>query len=155
MRKHREDWQTQFTFTIKANGLQDLSITTEDKTMMIQFLRARLAPQATLLVRPWDRSLLELPDFVNLPDLFDTEDWSSPMSLMHNSPGGENRDSESYSQALRLLVRLGQPFSAFLLEQQRGGEYKRIASDQNIIAQVKDTTSVFNDMIDVRTLEIL
>jgi hypothetical protein len=155
MRKDREEGQTQFTFTIKANGLQDLSITTEDKTMMSQFLRARRAPQATLLVRPWDRSLLELPDFADLFDTENMDDWSSPMSLMHNSPGGENQDSESYSQALRLLVRLGQPFSAFLLEQQRGGEYKRIISDQYIIAQVKDTTSVFNDMIDVRTLEIL
>jgi hypothetical protein len=55
---------------------------------------------------------------------------------------------------MRLIVRLGQPFSAFLLVQQRGREYKRIASDHGIIAQVKDVDSV-DGMMDVRTLEIL
>jgi hypothetical protein len=66
----------------------------------------------------------------------------------------ELADSESYSRALRLIVRLGQPFGAFLLAQQRGGEYKRIASDHDIIAQVVDGTSV-HSMMDIRTLEIL
>ncbi|KAG2353086.1 hypothetical protein BDR07DRAFT_1395414 [Suillus spraguei] len=51
------------------------------------------------------------------------------------------------------MVRLGQPFDAFLLTQQRVGEYKRIASDCNIVAQVKDITSV--DNMDIRTVEIL
>jgi hypothetical protein len=55
---------------------------------------------------------------------------------------------------LLLIAHLGQPFSAFLLAQQWGVEYKRIASDQNITAQVKDMTAV-RDMMDVRTLEIL
>jgi hypothetical protein len=54
---------------------------------------------------------------------------------------------------LQLIARLGQPFSALLLAQQQGGEYKRIASDQDIIAQLKDVT-VVRDM-DVRTVEIL
>jgi hypothetical protein len=53
-----------------------------------------------------------------------------------------------------LIVRLGQPFGAFLLSRQRGGEYKRIASDRNIIARVKDMASV-GDMVDIRTLEIM
>jgi hypothetical protein len=52
-----------------------------------------------------------------------------------------------------LIVRLGQSFGALLLAQQRGGEYKRIASNRNIIAQVKDLAAVHN-MMDVRTLEI-
>ncbi|KAG0703280.1 hypothetical protein DFH29DRAFT_917207 [Suillus ampliporus] len=51
------------------------------------------------------------------------------------------------------MVRLGQPFGALFLAQQRGGEYKRIASDHNILARVRDMTSV-DDMMDVRTLEI-
>ncbi|KAG1776998.1 hypothetical protein EV702DRAFT_1104801 [Suillus placidus] len=54
-------------------------------------------------------------------------------------------------RALRLLVCLGQPFSAFLLAQQCSGEYKRIASDHDIIGQVKDAVSVG----DIRTIEIL
>jgi hypothetical protein len=63
-------------------------------------------------------------------------------------------DSGSYSGALQLIARLGQPFSAIMLAPQRGGEYKRIASDQNVIAQVKDMTAV-HDLMDVRTVEIL
>jgi hypothetical protein len=99
----------------------------------------------------------------DLPDLSDTEseeDWSPPVSPSDDSSEVGSleehglADSESYSSALRLIVRLGQPFSAFLLAQQQGGEYKRIASDQNIIAQVKDMAAVRN-MMDVRMLEIL
>jgi hypothetical protein len=137
-------------------------ITTEDK--LIHLLRARSSHQSFLLVRPWDRSLLELPDFADLPDFSDTEsveDWTLPVSPLHDLPvvslGGDNGliDSGSYSRALQLVVRLGQPFSAFLLAQQWGGEYKRIASDQNIIAQVKDMTAVQDMMDSIRTLEIL
>ncbi|KAG1723191.1 uncharacterized protein EDB91DRAFT_1087899 [Suillus paluster] len=87
------------------------------------------------------------------------ENWQEPESPSDDqfiwSPGdNEPADSESHSRELRLIVRLGQPFSALLLAQQRGGEYKRIASDNNIIAHVKDMASV-RDMMEVKTLEIL
>ncbi|KAJ8592030.1 hypothetical protein M405DRAFT_813388 [Rhizopogon salebrosus TDB-379] len=142
------------TYEVQARGLNDQLITTEDTLM--QFSLSKPLRQKFLLVRPWDRSLLDL----DLPDLSDTvsaNDLFPLVSPLRDSLGeslGENEDSKSYQQALRLIVRLGQPFSAFLLAQQRGGEYKRIASDYNIIAQVKDMASV-NDMMDVRTLEIL
>ncbi|KAG1776066.1 heterokaryon incompatibility protein-domain-containing protein [Suillus placidus] len=55
--KHKE---TYFTYEVKANGLDDLQITTEDR--LLQFSRGRPAQQSFLLVRPWDRRLLELPD---------------------------------------------------------------------------------------------
>jgi hypothetical protein len=98
----------------------------------------------------------------DLPELSDSdgeEDWSLPISPLHDSPeeslGGDGEVGfKSHLRALRLIVRLGQPVNAFLLAQQWGGEYKRIASDQNIIVQVKDVTAV-HDMMDVRTLEIL
>lgn len=93
-----------------------------------------------------------MPDFVD--DAESLGGWSDTESL-DGSPGEEELiDSESYSQALRLIARLGQPFGAFLLAQQRNGEYKRIGSDHDIIAQVKDMTSV-HSMVDIRTLEIL
>jgi len=154
--RHVED-QTYFTYEVKADGLHDLLITTEDQ--LLQFSPARRIQRIFFLVRPWNRDLLELPDFSDDPE--DEEGPSAPRSPLHSSVGrnsGENEavdvDSESHSQALRLIVRLGQPFGAFLLAQQRGGEYKRIASDHDIIAQVKDMASV-QDMMDVRTLEIM
>ncbi|KAG1761459.1 hypothetical protein EDD22DRAFT_896512 [Suillus occidentalis] len=52
-----------------------------------------------------------------------------------------------------MMVHLCQPFGAFLLAQQCVGEYKRIASDCNIIARAKDIASV--DNMDVCSMEIL
>jgi hypothetical protein len=113
-----------------------------------------------LLVRPWDRSILELHDFEEgFANTESIESFSRPVSSLLDPPVGSLGanslvDSESFSRELRLIAHLGQPFSAFLLAQQWGGEYKRVASDQNIIAQVKDMT-VVRDMMDIRTLDIL
>ncbi|KAG1727086.1 uncharacterized protein EDB91DRAFT_898181 [Suillus paluster] len=153
--KHGQDSQKCFTYTVKAHGLNDLSITTEDH--LIQLSRASSSRQPFLFVRPWNRYDIELPDSADKTQSM--ENWQEPESPSDDqsiwSPGdNEPADSESHSRELRLIVRLGQPFSALLLAQQRGGEYKRIASDSNIIAQVKDMASV-RDMMDVRTLEIL
>ncbi|KAG0709869.1 WD40-repeat-containing domain protein [Suillus ampliporus] len=153
--------ETHFKYGVKADGLRDLLITTEET--LVQFSRVRSIRQTFLLVRPWDRCLLELPDFAEQPGITDdaesSGDWSDSESPLYDSPDGspveqEPVDSESLSRALRLIVRLGQPFGAFLLAQQQGGEYKRMASDHDIIAQVKNVASV-PSIMDVRTLEIL
>ncbi|KAG1818216.1 heterokaryon incompatibility protein-domain-containing protein [Suillus subaureus] len=146
-----------FTYGVRADGLDDLSITTEEN--LIQFSRPRPTRRTFLLVHPWDRRLLELPDIADdaecLGDRPQPESLLDDSDSISDSPGeAELADSESYSRALRLIVRLGQPFGAFLLAQQRGGEYKRIASDHDIIAQVKDVSSA-HTMMDIRTLEIL
>ncbi|KAG1785872.1 heterokaryon incompatibility protein-domain-containing protein [Suillus plorans] len=130
-----------FTYNVKADGLQDLLITTEDR--LVQFSPTRRTRQSFLLIRPWNRYDLELPDFDDL----NFDDLEALGSESGSSSEPDMRD-------LRLIVRLGQPFGALLLVQQWGGEFKRIASDNNIIAQVKDATSV-DSMMDVRTLEIL
>ncbi|KAJ8586869.1 hypothetical protein M405DRAFT_336264 [Rhizopogon salebrosus TDB-379] len=154
-RRRDEDHATYFAYEVKAEGLNDLLVITEDK--LVQFSRTRPAQQAFLLVRPWDRSLLELPDFS--ADAQNVDDCTLSGSPSRGSLAGlpakyETDDSEAHLRALRLIVHLGQPFAAFLLAQQWGGEYKRIASDHDIIAQVRDMTSV-RHMMDVRTLEIL
>ncbi|KAG0709757.1 hypothetical protein DFH29DRAFT_885683 [Suillus ampliporus] len=175
--KRGQGQETSFTYKVKADELHDLLITTEDKPD--HFLRAKLTRQTLLLVLPWTRSFLELPDFEN--DMQSMSDWSAVgstlyslpsesqsraarflgqpfgifLTLLRDSPGDKGAViSESHLQALQLIVRLGQPFSAFFLAPQPGGEYKRIASDRHIIAQVKDMTSV-RSMMDVRTPQIL
>ncbi|KAG0706091.1 hypothetical protein DFH29DRAFT_1025833 [Suillus ampliporus] len=154
-RRRGQDQEKFFTYEVKADGLDDLLITTEDK--LIRFSPARPTLQTFLIIRPWKRHDLGLPDFAD--DAQNVDNWSEPESPLDRSPDGypgENEPvgSESHSRALRLIVRLGQPFGALLLAQQRSGEYKRIASDHNVVARIKDTTSV-HDMMDVRTLEIL
>ncbi|KAG1793194.1 uncharacterized protein HD556DRAFT_525963 [Suillus plorans] len=144
-------------YEVKADGLCDLLVTTVQP--IVQFSQTRPTQQAFVLVHPWDRSLLELPDFTDLQD--DTENegdyWTPPSSPSDDSPRRSvvtHEVDDLESRALRLAVRLGQPFGAFLLARQRGGEYKRVASDRDIIAQVKDVASV-RDLMDVRTIEIL
>ncbi|KAG2339145.1 hypothetical protein BDR05DRAFT_968226, partial [Suillus weaverae] len=144
-RRPIEHKETYLTYEVKAVGLRDLQITTEDR--LLQLSQGRPARQSFLLIRPWDRRLLELPDYAD--DAESVDDFT-----LHGSHGGEGPvDSESSERAMRLIVRLGQPFSAFLLAQQRSGEYKRIASDRDIITQVKDADSVHG--MDIRRLEIL
>jgi hypothetical protein len=129
-RRPNEHMETYFTYEVKADGLHDLKITTEDR--LLQFSQGRPARQSFLLVRPWDRRLLELPDYAE-----DTE--SVDYFSLPGSPGERGPvDSELTEHVMRLIVRLRQPFSAFLLVEQRRGEYKRIASDRDIITQVKD-----------------
>ncbi|KAG1770184.1 hypothetical protein EDD22DRAFT_948496 [Suillus occidentalis] len=139
-----------------ADGLQDMLITTEDK--LVQFSRARSTRQPFLLVRPWNRYDLDSSDLSDEVQSAN-DDWlepESPSNTLLSGCHGEDElvDLELQSRSLKLIVRLGQCFGALLLAQQRGEEFKRIASDHNIIAQVKDVTSI-HDMMDIRTLEIL
>ncbi|KAG2117024.1 uncharacterized protein F5147DRAFT_298941 [Suillus discolor] len=159
-RKRGPDPETYFTYDIKADGLQGLLITSEDK--LIQFSPTRPTQQTFLLVRPWNRHDLGLPDFAEpdfADDAQDVDDWTEPVSRTDRSVRGslvdsKLADSEARLRELRLVVRLGQPFGALLLAQQRGGEYKRVASDHLIIAKVKDMASI-DDTMDIRALEIL
>ncbi|KAG1897532.1 uncharacterized protein F5891DRAFT_1047571, partial [Suillus fuscotomentosus] len=148
----------------KADGLRDLLITTDET--LIQFSRTRPTQQTFFLVRPWDRRLLGLPDFSEQPTFADegesVGDWSESESgsddtdeRSSNSPGEEevSVDSDLHSRSLRLMVHLGQAFNALLVAEQRVGEYKRVASDQYIIAQVKHPASI--DIMNIETLDIL
>ncbi|KAG1789016.1 uncharacterized protein HD556DRAFT_1275673, partial [Suillus plorans] len=67
-RRRGPDPETYFTYDIKADGLQDLLITSKDK--LIQFSPTRPIQQTFLLVRPWNRHDLGLPDFAE-PDFAD------------------------------------------------------------------------------------
>ncbi|KAG2128510.1 uncharacterized protein EDB93DRAFT_1268284 [Suillus bovinus] len=149
--------ENHFTYEVKADGLCDLLVTTAET--IVQFWPARPTEQ---------NFVLELPDFVEPPGFMDPSDYGDdteneedyctpPSSPLDDSSGGCPAKQEVFdleSRALRLLVRLGQPFSAFLLAQQRSGEYKRIATDRDIIGQVNDVVSV-GDLMDIRTIEIL
>ena len=61
--------------------------------------------------------------------------------------------SDAYTQALELIVHLGQPFSALLFLQQPDGAYKRVAADHEILASGIGT-NVPKD-IRVEVLEVL
>ena len=60
----------------------------------------------------------------------DAGDASAPASPLHAEPLAR---VDPYTLALRLIARLGRPFSVLLLEQQSNGRYKRVAADNEII----------------------
>ncbi|KAG1789642.1 uncharacterized protein HD556DRAFT_1311230 [Suillus plorans] len=152
--------ESHLTYEVKTDGLHDLLITTAET--LVQFWPARPTERKFVVIRPWDRSLLELPGF-STPSNYKNnaeseEDYGTPPSPSDDWSGGspvkQGMPDLIQSRALRLLVRLGQPFGAFLLAQQRSGEYKRIATDYDIIGQIQDVVSV-GDLMDIRTIEIL
>ena len=151
IQRHDQEQETHCTYVVKANGLHDVAITTKDE--LTQFSPTRPTRQTFLLVRPWNRDLLEVPNFAD--DMQDPSADKSDTSLGGAGPPGKNEvvDLDPYSRALRLVIRLGQPFHALLLAQERQGVYKRVASDRQIITQVKDMCSVRD--VDIRTIEIL
>ena len=60
-----------------------------------------------------------------------TDDASAPASPLHAEPSAR---VDTSTQALRLIARLGRPFNALLLEWQSNGQYKRVATEHEIIA---------------------
>lgn len=133
--------ENHFIYGVKADGLQDLLITTSER--LIQFSRGRPTRQMFFLVRPWDRRLLEQLDFVDdARSAVTLSETGSQSDGSDEFTGGPSVEEEHHSRALRMMVHLGQPFGAFLLAHQRVGEYRRIASDYNIIARAKDVASV-------------
>ncbi|KAG1786332.1 uncharacterized protein HD556DRAFT_1485669 [Suillus plorans] len=63
-RSHTRDQDSHSAYEVKADGLRDLLITMEDKLIPSSWTFS--TRQTFLLVRPWDRDLLELPDFAEL-----------------------------------------------------------------------------------------
>ncbi|KAG1797426.1 uncharacterized protein HD556DRAFT_255574 [Suillus plorans] len=152
-RRPRRDQDT-YTYEVKSDGLRNLQITTEHKFTPFSPARPPLAWQTILLVRPWSRHLLELHDTAD--NTSSVDNWTVSEFSLHDSPAAQIGAiyPDPDSRVLRLIVNLGQPFSAFLLARQRDGEFKRIASDYDIIAQVKDMTSI-SYLMDIRILEIV
>lgn len=109
-RRSDQEQDVGFTYGVKADGLYDLLITTEDK--LIQLLRARPTRSALLLVRPWDRNLLELSDFENdiEGDMQSMHEFSMPAPPEGNDP--VHSGSEFYYRGPQLIGRLRHPFSA-------------------------------------------
>ncbi|KAH7903768.1 hypothetical protein BJ138DRAFT_1107400, partial [Hygrophoropsis aurantiaca] len=130
-----------------ADGLEGVQITTADR--LIPFSSSRPARREMLLVRPWSRDLLGGAHLaVDVQNAFTAPSDAIPLGSSLQLPS----ESDALEmEALMLVARLKQQFGALLLVRQSGGEYKRVASDRDIIARVRDITK----LIDIRRIEIL
>ncbi|KAF8546286.1 hypothetical protein OG21DRAFT_1185841 [Imleria badia] len=78
--------------------------------------------------------------------------WISPLLDQDFSSGKPLFDQTT--RALRLVVRLKQPFGALLLAPMARVQYRRIATDSLITVRVRDETSL-NELTDgIRTIDI-
>lgn len=119
-------------YTVMASALGRVDIKTTDELAGLEDL---------VLVHPWLDSLLD-PIF------------TSPQNDDANSHSGQ---PSKLTRALRLLIRLRQPFGALLLAPLNRREFKRIATDHLIRVQVRDDVSLEEliGMVNVDVLDIL
>ncbi|KAF9228773.1 WD40 repeat-like protein, partial [Gyrodon lividus] len=134
-------------YSVRTSALGDVEIKTTDSLSLKQ--RGEL-----LLVHPWIRDLVgqAYPQgWFTWGDSSDSDsdDPTGPSSL----PKAAHAQTDDYTQALNLIVRLGQPFSALLLKRKTLQEYVRVAADQEIIVQIRKLASLKDVRTDV--LEIL
>src|SRR6267154_2461687 len=82
--RRRARQETYVTYEVKTIGLHDLQITTEDRLM--SFSRVMATGQQYLLVLPWDRHFLELPDFAEPPESEQLLDFADDAQSNHETP---------------------------------------------------------------------
>ncbi|KAG2346380.1 hypothetical protein BDR05DRAFT_780937 [Suillus weaverae] len=95
-RRHSQHGEECFTYDIKADGLQDLLITTEDT--LTQFSPVQHTPQTFLLIRPWDRHDLGLPDFSDDAQSILESVPPSPLDSPYKSPRENEPDEMDISR---------------------------------------------------------
>ena len=78
--------------------------------------------------------------------------WTSPLLDQDFSSGVARFDLAT--RALRLVIRLRQPFGALLLAPLARAQYKRVATDSLIMVQVREETSLTELMDGIRTVDI-
>ncbi|KAI6010023.1 hypothetical protein EDC04DRAFT_818826 [Pisolithus marmoratus] len=144
-------------YRARVSGLGEVEFTTTDDLPLRE-------PQKFVFVHPWIRHIRGPSSEVTWGDDSDSDtdtdsnsdcgtgsDEAAPYSPLHAVPAPQVDD---YTRALRMLARLRQPFIALLLLQQLGGEYKRVAAENEIIVSgvAADITSKY---IRVKVLEVL
>ncbi|KAF8137592.1 hypothetical protein EV363DRAFT_1122023, partial [Boletus edulis] len=115
-------------------------------------------PRKLILVHPWIRDLRDPPEEFTWASTADSDEYDSgPDAEFQSAPSSPGMHAsvvlgpamDEYTRALRLVVRLQQPFYALLLEQQRHGEFRRVAAEHEIV--VPGIERAINFAGDVRT----
>ena len=143
-------------YRARVSGIGHVDFQTSDRLSLTE-------PRRLILVHPWIRDLRDPLDGFTWGSTVDegeeednsdsdTEAGSTPMSPLQAVPAASMDD---YTRALRLIVRLQQPFHALLLQQQPNGEFKRIAAEHEIVITGLEHKINFGRDIHVGVVEVL
>ncbi|KAF8424270.1 hypothetical protein L210DRAFT_3568341 [Boletus edulis BED1] len=118
-------------YRARVSGIGDVEIRTADRLPLAE-------PRKLIFVHPWVRELRDpLDGFTwgstvedDVKSDAESESCSAPTSPSFSLPTAA---MDEYTRAMRLIVRLQQPFHALLLQQQPNGEFKRVAAEHEIV----------------------
>jgi len=99
-----------------------------------------------------DVRIVTKDNLVGMEGLVFIHPWISP--LIDEDFSGITSRFDLAVRALRLVVRLGQPFGALLLASQSRVQYKRVATDSFIKVQIRAETPLEELMDSIRTVDV-
>ena len=91
-------------------------------------------------------------NLTGMTDLYLVHPWIRPILDQEFSHGAAALDR--ITQALRLVVRVRQPFGALLFRALSRVEYRRVATDSLIMAQVREEAPLTDLISNIRTIEV-
>ncbi|KAF8556856.1 hypothetical protein OG21DRAFT_1482768 [Imleria badia] len=120
-------------------------------------------PRRLIFVHPWIRDLRDPLDGFSWGGTADHDADEADLEAEAGSAHATElpvqavpaASTEGYTRALRLVVRLQQPFRALLLQQHPNGEFKRIAAEHEIVIPGLEHGINFSRDIDVDVVEVL
>ena len=148
-------------YRARVSGIGHVKFKTTEKLPLTE-------PRKLIFIHPWIRDLRghldgfpcgssigdDKSDSSSWESISDpeTETKSGPTSSLHALPASTMDD---YTRALRLIARLQQPFRALLLHQQHNGEFRRIASEEEIVIPGIERRTNFVRDTRVEVVEVL
>ncbi|KAF8124545.1 hypothetical protein EV363DRAFT_1177948 [Boletus edulis] len=140
-------------YRAKVSGIGDVEFQTADRLPLAE-------PRKLIFVHPWIRELRDpLDGFTwgstvedDVESDAESEFCSAPSSPLSAPP---TIAMDEYTRALRLIVRLQQPFHALLLQQQPNGEFKRVAAEHEIVIPGLKRPDIFAGDMHADVVEIL
>ena len=144
-------------YRARVTGIGEVEFQTSDRLSPTE-------PRKLILVHPWIRNLhepldgfarrtiYEVTDEDEVESDSETEEGSASSSPLHAVP---SITMDDYTRALRLVVRLQQPFRALLLQHQPDGQFKRVAAEREILIRGFNRKINFAKDVHIEVVEIL
>ena len=141
----------EYRYRARVPGVGDVDFQTSDQLSLSE-------PDRLVLVHPWMRNLRDpLDEFTwgrTADDHSDEYESDTEGETEAESTSPSPLDDvlpvatvDTYARALRLIVRLQQPFPVLLLQHQPNGEFKRVATDHEIVVPgIKRSVNLAKDV---------